>query len=359
MIRKNKSALEPKVFEFVDSTLSHNVKIHFNDSNWFVKAACVGKFHGNEVKFDIFLVVEPRGNNMYKWSIADVSGDLFELKPSRQSDKIMLLPNENESNFMRLNSITTAEKDDYITLYSANCNPVNRLSVFNTLIYYGYLDIEYVADIEYTFLQVPGYCFTVKEFERASSNSGWLITSWEKVDDNAKHEILDHLYNGTYEVTSANANSSPMTSQLSQQEQEVKACSMVKSFVSGLNEYVSSKDVSALDSVKNLTNGRYSFRMSEEIVNNLAKYFDSKENKAYTIDELIEWLNQASCPIRVISVENVLPYYNYAIRSEYLDHFMLVSVDLSTDGDLQIKEQVLFLVSENQIAGVKLLADCF
>lgn len=44
---------------------------------------------------------------MYKWVISDVEGDIFDLAPSRSSNKILLLPNEHESNFMRLNSITS------------------------------------------------------------------------------------------------------------------------------------------------------------------------------------------------------------------------------------------------------------
>ena len=134
-ILKNRADIEPKAFQFVDSVLNNNVKINYEDPDWFAKASCVATFKGKEITFDIYLTVEQRGKDMYKWVISDVKGEIFNLKPSRESEKIMLLPNEHESNFMRLNSITS-EKDDYITLYSSRTSSVDRLTVFNTLIYY-------------------------------------------------------------------------------------------------------------------------------------------------------------------------------------------------------------------------------
>ncbi len=204
-ILKNRQAVEPKVFQFIDSVLNNNVKLHYSDADWFAKVKCVGSFKGQEVTFSMYLTVEPRGKDMYKWVIGDVEGKIFDLAPSRESDKIMLLPNENESNFMRLNSITS-EKDDYITLYSTNSLFHDRLTVFNTLVYYGYLNIDYVSDIEYTFLQVPGYSFTIKEYERESSNSGWLVSNWTETSESDKEALLQRLYHGNDSNRHANLN---------------------------------------------------------------------------------------------------------------------------------------------------------
>ena len=197
-ILANRVKNEARAFQFADSVLENGAKINYEDPDWYAKVSCVGTFREKEITFDLFLTVEPRGNNMYKWVISDAEGEIFNLKPSRMSEKIMLLPNEHESNFMRLNSLTS-EKDDYITLYSSKENHTNRLTVFNTLVYYGYLNIEYVSDIEYTFLQVPGYSFTIKEFEREFTNSGWLISSWQEMNDHDKNQLLQRLYNGNFD----------------------------------------------------------------------------------------------------------------------------------------------------------------
>lgn len=254
-ILKNRADIEPKAFQFVDSVLNNNVKINYEDPDWFAKASCVATFKGKEITFDIYLTVEQRGKGMYKWVISDVKGEIFNLKPSRESEKIMLLPNEHESNFMRLNSITS-EKDDYITLYSSRTSSVDRLTVFNTLIYYGYLNIEYVLDIEYTFLQVPGYAFTIKEFERETTNSGWLIESWKQMDVNEKNFLREELYHGRYKEL-LTKDTTKQEQKPTKSERNNEACSMTITFVSLIDNYVANKDKATLDSINKAAKGRY------------------------------------------------------------------------------------------------------
>lgn len=355
-IIKNRAEIESKAFQFVDSVLLNNVRINYSDPNWFAKTSCVASFKGKEINFDLYLVVEPRGKDMFKWVIADVKGDIFNLKPSRESEKIMLLPNEHESNFMRLNSITS-EKDDYITLYSSHTSPVDRLTVFNTLVYYGFLNIEYVSDIEYTFLQVPGYTFTIKEFERESTNSGWLIDSWQPMAANEKNLILDGLYHGKYMQTPTKL--SELEPMLTKTEKDDVACTMVNKFVSLLSNYASTKDKATLDSINNAIKGRYTFIITDEVTNQLAKFFNSKAQKSYKMDSLTGWLGSVKSPIKSIAINNVKPFEHEFVRPEYSDGYTLISGDLSTEGNLQVNEHVVFFIYENQIAGIKLISDCF
>lgn len=46
-------------------------------------------------------------------------------------------------------------------------------------------------------------------------------------------------------------------------------------------------------------------------------------------------------------------------RQEYSDGYTLISGNLSSEGDIQVNEQVVFFIYENQIAGIKLISDCF
>ena len=357
LILKNRADIEPKAFQFVDSVLNNNVKINYEDPDWFAKASCVATFKGKEITFDIYLTVEQRGKDMYKWVISDVKGEIFDLKPSRESEKIMLLPNEHESNFMRLNSITS-EKDDYITLYSSRTSSVDRLTVFNTLIYYGYLNIEYVLDIEYTFLQVPGYAFTIKEFERETTNSGWLIESWQQMDVNEKNFLREELYHGRYKEL-LTKDTTKQEQKPTKSERNNEACSMTITFVSLIDNFVANKDKATLDSINKAAKGRYTFIIADEITNQLAKFFNSKAKKSYKLDTFMNWLGSAKSPITSISIDNVKPFEHEYVRSEYSKGYTLISGDLSTDGDLRINEQVVFFIYENQIAGIKLISDCF
>ena len=354
-IINNRQAVEPKAFQFIDSVMLNNVKIHYSDAEWFAKVKCIGNFKGKEVTFFMYLTVELRGRDMYKWVIADVEGDIFDLTPSRESDKIMLLPNEHESDFMRLNSITS-EKDDYITLYSSKLHNNNRLTVFNTLVYYDFLNIDYVTDIEYTFLQVPGYIFTIKEYERESTNSGWLIKEWSEISNDAKEEILQQIHNGKYS-SYISSESEDIQSNIIPQKDATSAINKVEQFIKYLNEYLTYK--SSVNEINNIVKGRYTFIISDELCNQLARYFKNKPQKSYRLETLLEWLGNTDSPIEAIEVTNPELFVNENIRSDYAKDYTLIKCELSTTGELQINENVVFFVYDDQIAGVKSISECF
>lgn len=131
---------------------------------------------------------------MYKWVIAKAEGDVFKLKPSLKSEKIMLMPDDHETNFMSLHRITT-EKDDLISCYMQKDYPLDETSVFQSDVYNGLLDIDYVKDLQFIFYQVPNYVFRIKFIERETNNTGWLITDFDKVSEDEKEDFLDYLYN--------------------------------------------------------------------------------------------------------------------------------------------------------------------
>ena len=354
-IIENRPVAEPKAFQFIDSVLQNNVKIRYSDAEWFAKVKCIGNFKGKEVSFLIYLTVEPRGRDMYKWVIADVEGNIFDLTPSRESDKIMLLPNEHESDFMRLNSLTS-EKDDYITFYSSKFQNNNRLTVFNTLVYYGFLNIDYVSDIEYTFLQVPGYIFTIKEYERESTNSGWLIKDWCEISNDDKEILLQRIYNGKYSAHGSKESENTSSKNV-QQIDATAAVAKVEQFVKYLNDYIT--DESLGNEINNAVKGRYTFIISDELSDQLAKYYKTKPQKSYKIETLLGWLGKSNSPIKSIQVLNPELFVNEKIRPEYTNGYTLIKCELVTTGDLQIKEQVVVFIYENQIAGVKNISDCF
>lgn len=354
-ILNNREVNEPRAFQFVDSVLQNNVKIHYSDTEWYAEVKCFGTFKGKEVSFDMLLTVEQRGKDMFKWVISDVAGDIFDLIPSRESEKIMLLPNEHESNFMRLNSITS-EKDDYIALYSSNCISPSKLSVFNTLVYYDYLNIDYVTDIRYTFLQVPGYIFTVKECERESTNSGWLISDWREMSNSDKETLLQRIYNGKYSSRESVESKNTPHDNVPQMD-ATSAVEKVEQFVKYLNNYISDK--SSVNEINNAVKGRYTFIISDELCNQLSKYYKRKVQKSYRIDTLLGWLGNASSPIKSILISNPELFVNENIRPDYSSGYTLIKCELSTTGDIQISEQVVFFIYENQIAGVKFISDCF
>lgn len=193
LFKTNKEKTLEEVQELIDSIASSNVQLNYSDSSWFARVVCQGKYKTKEVDFTLYLKVERRREDMFKWVIVKAEGDLFKLRPSKSSERIMLMPDDHETNFMSLHRITN-EKDDYITNYAYRGFEVDETTVFFSFVYSGLLDIDNVTGLEFIFLQVPGYVLTVKDVARDTFNAGWLIVSYDKVSDAEKQNIQKKLY---------------------------------------------------------------------------------------------------------------------------------------------------------------------
>lgn len=194
MFKSKEDAKFKELQNFINTVIEKNISINYSDTTWFAKAVCHGKLKGKEVDFTLYLNVEHRKEDMYKWVIAKAEDDVFKLKPSFKSEKIMLMPDDHETNFMSLHRITT-EKDDLISCYMQKDYPLDETSVFLSDVYNGLLDIDYVKDLQFIFYQVPNYVFRIKFIERETNNTGWLITDFDKVSEDEKEDFLDYLYN--------------------------------------------------------------------------------------------------------------------------------------------------------------------
>ena len=177
----------------IATIIASGVRIEYADSTWVAKATCKAKLKGKPTTLDIYLNVEERGDDMYKWVIAKAEGEALDISSPSISDNIMLMPDDHETDFMALYRITT-EKDNYITSYAGKGFVPDPTTTFFSYVFSGLLDIEHVTDLEFTFLQVPGYVFTIKNILRDSFNAGWLITSFKKVTDEEKKEFLKTIY---------------------------------------------------------------------------------------------------------------------------------------------------------------------
>ena len=153
------------------------VYLHFADTNWVAQADCKVMLKGKPAKITLFLKTKQIAGDRYKWFVSDVAGDILNLQPEKQGDDIMISPVDNELNFMSLSSEMTNLHRKSIVNYMNDGYKVDKISVFNSLIYYDLLKIEYVEQLVYHFNQVRGFIFSVTHFERQSDNVGWLISN--------------------------------------------------------------------------------------------------------------------------------------------------------------------------------------
>ena len=121
--------------------------------------------------------------------ICDIDGDLFKTSKDREHKELFIMPNENEQFFMSIRKLTT-ESYKFIDDYTKDSYKADRLSTFLALVRMNLLKIDSVTDVEFTFLQVPGYSFTIKYFNRETKNSGWLIDSFVRISQEEKNNII-------------------------------------------------------------------------------------------------------------------------------------------------------------------------
>lgn len=190
-----KSKNDPKFGEaelMMNKVMKDSIYINYADSTWAAIAHCKGSLNGKSVKFDLFLTVQHREVNMYKWVISKADGNLFDIAPKNISERIMLLPDDHETNFLSLRRMSN-EQPFNVNLFMVNGFEYDKTSAFAYLVHSELLKIDYVDDLEFIFTQIPGYIFHIKYFEREKNNAGWLISHYYESSDENKNAFLRSL----------------------------------------------------------------------------------------------------------------------------------------------------------------------
>lgn len=184
--------------EFAETVISDSLKVDYYDKDWIAIATCHGKLMNKDIDFTMYLTVENRRDDLFKWSVNRIEGAYFKLTPSKINDGLMIYPDDHETKFMSLRNMTVNQPDCIMNFMQKDYK-VDETSVFLTYVYNGLLKIEYVESLQFMFLQIPNYGFTIDYFERDDYNSGWLINSLFKISDAEKEKFLNYIYQNNYE----------------------------------------------------------------------------------------------------------------------------------------------------------------
>ena len=197
MFKSTKDPRYKEAQQMIDEIINKKIKINYSDETWTALAHCQGVVGGKNVKFDIYLTVEKRGKDMYKWVISNVKGSIFDVSPKNKTKNIMLYPDDHETNFISLHRMTT-EQPGNVSRFMNNDFNYNATSVFVFLVYNGLLKINYVDDLEFIFTQVPGYTFHIRYFQREKNNAGWLISKFYKSNAKEKAQFWKSVLGKTH-----------------------------------------------------------------------------------------------------------------------------------------------------------------
>ncbi len=173
----------------MQAAVDDSVRLGYADGKWMALAHCKGLLNKKEVHFDLYLRVQERGADMYKWVIQRAEGNMLDIAPKQKSDEIMIYPDDHETNFMSLNRMTT-EQPFNVALFMDSTFAYCPTSAFAYLVHSGQLKIDYVEQLEFVFTQIPGFVFHLNYFDRDSGNSGWLISNFYRANDLVKEQLL-------------------------------------------------------------------------------------------------------------------------------------------------------------------------
>jgi len=130
-------------------------------------------FNKNPKEITIFLSQETLKGTMVKWVINSISADFLNIMKTDSSMIRFIPPSSHELDFANLKR--AMEDENHLGDYADQDFVFNPLSVFFFLINNDIISINYVRETVFYIFDIPGYCITVKDFNRSGTNSGWLI----------------------------------------------------------------------------------------------------------------------------------------------------------------------------------------
>lgn len=135
-------------------------------------------YNGKPYSISLFLNQEQVGRTSIKWVLLAAKGDIFNIFIKDTSMVRFIPPTSHETDFMNLKR--ALEDVDHLQDYASKDFNPDYLTLFFYSIKTGTLKYEYVEDVVYHIVDIPGWYFKVKDFNRNELNSGWLITDVKK-----------------------------------------------------------------------------------------------------------------------------------------------------------------------------------
>ncbi len=179
--------------EFIKRVIDNNTKINRHLENIYIQALCNVKLNSKPAEIFLILKKEISPDSASSWVIVGASGDCISVKPSKDNKTSFIPPNSNETNFIKLNSVFNDKNN--ISSYTSDFK-ADELSILYYNISKGNISFEHVKQLTYFVFSVEKWVFSVKEFNRSTTNSGWLIENLERLNE-SKSDYLKRVLNVT------------------------------------------------------------------------------------------------------------------------------------------------------------------
>jgi hypothetical protein len=162
--------------------------LDFYSDTWFAEAECRVKYKGvpKKVRITMQVYVSDR-TGAAKWVICGARAPFLDFS-NRVDPKKFLNPISHATDFIGLKKAMNDHV--FVRNYLTEDFRESHLNKYLAAVATGDIVFEQVSSVNYHFLCIPGWLFTVKEYRRPGKNSGLLIQSLSRKSDAEKKGYL-------------------------------------------------------------------------------------------------------------------------------------------------------------------------
>lgn len=158
----------------IDDVLRNNILLDKYSPGIIAEAKARIIYNGKPGQVRLFLGQEISETRSVKWVLYSAKGDLLNIFKDDTTMVRFIPPSSHETDFINLKR--ALEDTDYLHYYASKDYNPDLLSIFFYLIKAGIIKYEYVEEVVYHIIEIPGWYIKVRDFNRNDLNSGWLIT---------------------------------------------------------------------------------------------------------------------------------------------------------------------------------------
>lgn len=183
---------------FIDEVLNPREPdyLMFHGGNWFAEVTTVFNYLGVEKYLTLFLQLEEDTvgskwviTNVYFEPFAKIFADQDSLRVTGQK---FLHPMSHELDFMNL--VRAFDHSEYLEHYLAWKYQPDYLTLFIYEFKRGNLRFQTVSRVKFHFFQIDGWYFELSQYNRKGYNTGWLISTLMKINDDEKELLMKYIY---------------------------------------------------------------------------------------------------------------------------------------------------------------------
>lgn len=188
---KEREAFLHEVLNFYNVVKEKNVKLKYESKKWYAELRADFLFKKKKVELGILLQPEKTSKGLPCWMIIGVNG-LEKIGYNDSTERLPISPEQHEALFVEIDSDFKYSSKDFSQFRGYGLK-LDALSYFFALVESGVLTFQNRVTMQYHFFDVPSYVFCVKYHDRKITNTGWLISNYQSVNENEKTRILNQL----------------------------------------------------------------------------------------------------------------------------------------------------------------------